>query len=54
MDPNALDTGVALLLVVDAHPISPIGSRILHFSPIPGSIYKSNCFFYNHTADISG
>jgi hypothetical protein len=53
MDPNASDTGVALPLAVDTHLIPPFGPRILQLSPIPGNIYKSNCFFYDCTADIS-
>jgi hypothetical protein len=53
MDSDALDTGVALPLAVNAHPTPLVGPGILQLSPIPGNIYESNCFFYNHTADIS-
>jgi hypothetical protein len=53
MDPNALDTGVTLPLEFDTLPIPLVGPRILQLSPIPGNIYKSDCFFYDHTADIS-
>ncbi len=53
MDPNTLDTSNALPLVVNILPIPPVGPRILQLSPIPGNIYMSDRFFYDHTADIA-
>jgi hypothetical protein len=53
MDPNALDTAIALPLAVDKLPIPLAGPKTPQLSPIPGNIYKSNCFFYDCKVDTT-
>jgi hypothetical protein len=52
LDPDAsIFCKVAPLSVAPAAPA--VGPKIFQLSPLPGNIYKSDCFFYDSAADVS-